>query len=125
MRWASALVQYCWEKAKGRRGNNAASRESQKTDVVLADKCRLPKTRELCMAYVQFFILGLGKFDSNVSCFCILCVYIVFDILTLYICFEANIGQILRFCSRNTWTICFNPYNLPLSSRQMADLLGN
>lgn len=57
----SMLVQYCWEKAKGRRGNNAASRESQKEDVVSADKHRLPKHREVCMAYVQFFILGLCK----------------------------------------------------------------
>lgn len=104
---ASALVQYCWEKAKGRRGNNAASRESWKEDVVLADKCGLPKHGELCMAYVQFFILGWCKLNTNVSCFCVLCVYIAFDILRLYIWFKANTNQILGFCSRKTWTVCF------------------
>lgn len=56
--WDAAFVfmQYSWEKAEG--GNNAASRESQKEDVVSADKCRLPRHAELNMACVQFFILG-------------------------------------------------------------------
>jgi len=58
------------------------------------------------MAYAQFFILGWCKWNSNVSCFCILCVYIAFDILTLYICFKANTDQILGFFSRKTWTGC-------------------
>lgn len=83
-------MQYCWEKAEGRTGNNAASRESQKEDVVSADKCRLPKHEELCMASVQFFVLGWCKWNSNVSCFCILCVYIAFGILRLCICLKAN-----------------------------------